>query len=241
MFTKNCKCLFVLSAFALVAAMSLANAAKAEIINSISYIKPTGVTASSEFPIDPRVAGNLIDASGINTTTGLANSPGITTTQWLSGYTDNPTLIFTLDKKYDLAKTHVWNAYYAGSDVYNWAYGAKGVTISTSEDGSNYSAGDHFTFAPAGDSDPGQDYALPTVAVGVQYVKFVMDSIPADNTYSPPNNAPNYTFAQTIGGDGGNNRQKYTGLQEVRFTPEPATMALLGLGGLGVLLRRKHR
>ncbi len=30
-------------------------------------------------------------------------------------------------------------------------------------------------------------------------------------------------------------------LQEVRFTPEPATLALLGLGGLGLILRRKRK
>ena len=50
------------------------------------------------------------------------------------------------------------------------------------------------------------------------------------------------TSAMSIGNQGGHASRYFNGaIDQVTFTPEPATMVLLGLGGVGMLIRRRRR
>jgi hypothetical protein len=226
------------NSFGLLVTFLAIGAAQASLITiaGTEYIRPDAVTSNSTLnglpDWNPNSHGFLIDGSGINTTTGKGD--GMATSQWLSGPTINPTLVFDLGGPSDLGGTHVWNMWLdpaknpGNQGDYAWAYGVNGVTLSTSVDGTSFSTGTHFNFTAAtlGANDVGQDYLF--AANGVRYVKFVIDA--------DPNN--NFTW------DGSHNNQYYTGLQEVVFMAIPEPGSLLGLGclvGAGTLLRTRRK
>ena len=227
MFAKNGK--FVLCAFALVAAMSLANVAKAEIINGVNYIQPDSVTVTpGSWDSTNNPPETMINGIGINTSTGVADgswdSPDHN--EWLSGTWNGPfpTITFNLGQPYNLSGTHVWNWWNKTNGTapdyeHQEIYGAHSVTIATSADGNLFTnVGPAIDFEAATADTTGKDYLFS--ATEVQYVKFTVNS--------------NWTT-------GTEHAINLTGFQEVRFMPEPATMALLALGGLGVLLGRKRK
>ena len=186
---------------------------------SADYI--TGVAIEefySEFAAANRLAIYIIDGTGFE-----INGPGthsrLTAPEgfWESNGSAiaDQYIIFDLGAQYDLASTTVWNY----NEWYGALYTGNGVDemeISVSPDNVGYT-----NLGPVNvDEAPGDEFisfghTIPLVASGVQYVKFDINS--------------------SISGGG------YVGLSEVRFTeiPEPATMVLLGLGGLGLLRRRR--
>jgi hypothetical protein len=137
---------------------------------------------------------------------------------WLSGRHDTePDITFDLGAECELLAVHVWNYNEAGKYT---SRGAEDVAISfsTAGFGAGFGSAESFALAEAlgTDAETGQTltFARPVVA---RYVK-----IDVTNNY----------------GDG-----NFTGLSEVRLiaTPEPASLALLGFGGVGVLIFRRQR
>jgi len=141
---------------------------------------------------------------------------------WLDKWNEtiaNQWITFDLGSAQTVAEFAVWN--------YNesWAEddrGTKTLYIWTSPDATGDTwtqQGGLQTFAKAPAHDtraPGESFVLSSSWTNVRRVKFDIE---------------------TNWGDG-----SHVGLSEGRFyTPEPATLALLGLGGLGMLLSRKRK
>mgnify|MGYP001588769225 CR=1 FL=1 len=130
-------------------------------------------------------------------------------------------VIYDLEANYDLASLKVWNY----NDAVNLGIGAKDVTISVaSSDGATYPGA--FTDIWTGQFDQAPGSA--TVDFGQ-----VIDLNTADVRLVRFDITSNYGFTAAGG---------LTGFSEVRFTaaPEPSSTALLGLGGLALMLRRKR-
>ena len=190
----------------------------------ISYgavvITPTGVVASSELSAGYEainvINGNGLNAPGDETAThGAGNGVG---TMWLSSNSENTIgafITFDLGSEMDLDGAWIWN--------YNQdSHGGRGyLNYDIYVGGSGDSAattllleGASITREAGGSPVSAQFEAFS--ASDVQYVKFVSQST------------------------GGNN---VIGLSEVRFSqvPEPSAVALFGLGGLGLLARRRRQ
>ena len=94
--------------------------------------------------------------------------------------------------------------------------GSKSVNVSFSTNGTSFSSPTNFTFdqAPGADAYTGQSFAL-NQTTSARYVKFDILSNQGDNSR--------------------------VGLGQVRFLaiPEPASVALIGLGGIMLLTRRR--
>ena len=177
---------------------------------------------SSELGSLNRLAEHTIDGSGFNEVTGVHDT--VTTNAWMvqgeysSGTDTGPwDITFDLEGNYDLSSLKVWNWNEAGSIT----AGAKDMEILVAS-----SVGGAFTpvatvalaQAPGNTSYFGEDFAL-TGADDVRLVKFNITS--------------NHGYASSL-----------MGLSEVRFdgvaaVPEPSSAALLGLGGLALILRRR--
>jgi hypothetical protein len=175
-----------------------------------------------------RVAAHTLDggagyvAGGTNT-----HAVGPEGVHWLSqgtfeGATDPlPAVItFDLEGNYDLSSLTVWNYNEAGASTSRGANNVEILVASTV--GGTFTSLGNFTFEEApGDATTvfGEDHALTAAA--------------ADNTRL-------IRFNITSNHGDSNN---FAGLSEVRFdgtaVPEPTTTALLGLGGLALILRRR--
>ena len=198
---------------------------------SADYI--TGVTIEdffSESDYNGRNAIEIINGEGFEvngpgTHRALATEPdeGMWQSDGYNGHSpdgdvvDNQYFVFDLGAQYDLASTTVWNY----NSWYGISYGYEGVDemeILVSPDNVNYTSMGLVNVSEA----PGDDY-IPfgdTFTLNVSGVRYVRFDINSDIEGNP------------LG---------FVGLSEVRFTeiPEPATMVLLGLGGLGLLRRRR--
>ncbi|MCC6823623.1 MAG: PEP-CTERM sorting domain-containing protein [Verrucomicrobia subdivision 3 bacterium] len=140
------------------------------------------------------------------------NSPaGIASSSWVQ---------FTFDKVYSIKDITVWNGGMTDSNEYIPGRSWKDSVISWSTDGSSWSSM-NYTFNQK--AIEGSDYWFN----------------PSDPAISFANDAKYVVFS------GQNNYgNPYWMMSEVRFNlnavPEPSTLALLGLGGLGFLMRRKR-
>ena len=135
---------------------------------------------------------------------------------------------YALDQAYDLVGIEIWNH----NEVNYWAMGWSNIVVETSlnngtdpSDWTEVYSGD-LPLAPAGGLAPSESSL--TINLGgtpVQYVSLVNTGIGTDANWN------------TAAWDTGTN----VGLSEVRFlVPEPSTLALLGLGGLAIFLRRRR-
>jgi hypothetical protein len=183
-----------------------------------------GVTASSEIPGFDRIDDYIVDGSGLT-----AGEHGTTPdgSMWLStgdgfgGVDPDPAVTFDLGALYTIESFQVWNynEFGGGSDLSS--RGVDAVTVeygTTSALGSTVSGVDSFSQAPASDSYTGE----------------VFDSF-------EPFNARHIRF--DVDSNHGSGASFY-GLSEVQFNgtlvPEPASLALMGLGGLMLLPQRRR-
>lgn len=199
-----------LSGFAAVAVITTYAPAQAALIT------PTGVTASSTFN-GSTAATKMIDGSGLTGTDETATHDnnggggGFTMYHSAVGTTSNVTLDFDLGGAFDLDGALIWQFNQANlSDR-----GVQTFDLFTSTDGVNYTDQGEFSLTQEAGTGSISAQTVAFNATGVTDVRFVL----LDN----------------YGG-------VVIGLAEVRFSevPEPGSLALLGLGGLAVLRRRRQ-
>jgi len=190
---------------------------------AVGSASATYVSAVTIEDVSSELAGrapvNVINGNGFTEATGVHVSTFENDTMWLNNNVMPSYITFDLEANYDLDSVTVWNY----NEYQRTGRGAKAVEISiaASEGGAFTSIGTfEFDRAPGTESNFAQVIDLTSYAAAgdARLVRFDISS--------------------NWGPEGG--PADYTGLSEVRFTevPEPATMALLGLGSL-VLIRRK--
>ena len=219
--------------------MSLAALAGLALTTSTQAATITGVTiedvssqldGTSGQPQFNRVAENTINGSGFepNGAGTHSNANGNDNDMWLTTGTfttpNDPLpahITYDLEGNYDLSSFTVWN-YNENSAT---GRGANGVTVSVAS-----SVGGSFT-ALAGITTFVEAPGDATTAFGETFDLTALAA--ADNV-----RLLRIDIATNHGGD-----NSFAGLSEIRFdgtvVPEPTTTALLGLGGLALILRRR--
>lgn len=211
-----------LAATAIAAALSIPSAEAA----LISIDPATGVTASSEIPgfdrIDDYIVSNGLNGSG-------EHSSGADGVAWLStgntptfGNEDtDPSVTFDLGAVYTINSFHVWN-YNENATGIQMTRGVDAVSVeygTTAGLGSTVPGITNFAIADGTPTYTGEDFSGFT-PFNARYIKFDIDSNHGDVNV-------------------------FYGLSEVQFdgvlVPEPGSMALFGLGGLALILRRRRR
>jgi hypothetical protein len=210
---KAIKIFLPLAAFALTAGMSY----------GATLITPTGVTVSSQLS-GSYAAANTINGSGLNApgdeTATHVNGTG-SGTMWLAstaaGTGVGQFITFNLGSEMDLDGAYIWNFNQDGQ-------GGRGylnfdIYVGDSSDlAATTLLVSGASIVRDGGSGTVSAQFEPLLASGVQYVKLLSQS---------------------------NGTNNIVGLSEVRFVeaaaiPEPTTTALLGLGGLALILRRRR-
>ena len=205
--------------------LALATSAQAATIVGVTIEDVSSELTKNRFD---RVATHTLDggagyvAGGTNT-----HAVGPEGVHWLSQGTfegaSDPLpahITYDLEGNYDLSSLTVWNYNEAGASTSRGANNVE-ILVASSVGGSFTSLG-NFTFEEAPGNDTtifGEDHLLTAAA--------------ADNT-----RLIRFNITTSHSGDNG-----FAGLSEVRFdgttVPEPSTTALLGLGGLALILRRR--
>ena len=193
----------------------------------------TGITAtSSGSSVQPGDAGtaaaNLVDGSGLSGALGSEVHTANLADSWVTtdssgagggadffgpggiGATETVQLDFDLGGSFDLTATNTW-----GYSFFGTTNSATGITVSYSTDGTNFSAAENITLTSAARETNTLNALSATTHVRFQFT----DNLGAGNR---------------------------VGLGEVQFdgvavaaVPEPSSTALLGLGGLALILRRR--
>ena len=202
-------------------------------LSEIRFATPTlisGVTAiaSSAYTPGGRVGSKLLDGSGMS---GFASewADDDPANMWLAdrGNIVGQTVTFDLCGEYELRAARVWNYNEAGGSTPFINRGVELMDIALSLDGLDFftlegPVGGHFYLNQAPGTDNYIDADMLDLGGGwARYVRFTVVDY----------------YGTTPGSD-------YVGLSEVRFygtVPEPATLSLLALGGLGLLRRRRRR
>ena len=196
------------------------------------------VTATAEYSFSGALPINMVNGSAMSDSPVVKTSTNTNTWwdgSWLTHkdaspdpHPDTGWVLFNFAKNTSLNEMVIWNVL---SEETNAAFGrgmkAVSITYSTGSDTTGLGGGTIFS----GDLKQATwmgDKTQHTIANGWGYTD--------DFTFPEVQNvkAVKITFTSNYGGDG-------TGLSEVRFAPEPATLALLGLGGLGLILGRKRK
>jgi hypothetical protein len=153
--------------------------------------------------------------------TGLANPAGRPGDLGWNGAFSQNWIAFTFDQPYNVKDIDIWNGAYATGEGGGADYSLRNVYIDYKVNGVWQLAGSTIELARCPNN--GGNWFTPTdnIAVGLNGVEAVCIT-PLDN----------WTIGST---------SSYAAFSEVRFylIPEPSTLALLGLGGLALFLRRK--
>ena len=189
-----------------------------------AVIQPVSVDNVNGGNLSNRDIGKTIDGSGLIGDGDIltqTHSIAVSGQYWISsqGVADgDPAVELTfdlgVDASYDIDSVHLWN-YSASNGVTRWL---KTVDVSFSSDNVTFgNTIDDLTFADVTrNTEVGVDTVAFSAVSNVRYIKF--------------SNITN-------GGD-----TNYLAFSEIRFgsvVPEPSTTALLGLGGLALILRRR--
>ena len=218
---KSMKTSMSLAAFA---AVAMTGAAQAAVTAGI--ITPTGVTGDSNlstgFHVNFTIDGSGLSDSGnsgdILNETHINGNSGSNLT-WLSANGDRPTITidFDLGGTFDVDSVHLWNWTYTG------ATDTRGVTsmdISFSSNGTDF-------------VNTLQDVAF------TPYAAASTSATSETQTFAAVNGVTHIRLT-----DINNAGDTYIGFSEIRFgaaaVPEPTTTALLGLGGIALILRRRR-
>jgi hypothetical protein len=195
--------------------------------NAAVVITPTGATTTGGSIDATRVIGKTIDSSGLSGVGDIltqTHSVGVSGDLWLSANNNGSGVefVFDLGGTHTVDSVHLWNISYTSGAV-NRGLQTVDVTFST-DGGFNFNTlvedseyDDFGGFAMSSTTGPGvAETKTFTAVAGVTHIKFT---------------------------DSTNHGATYTGIGEIRFgaaaVPEPSTTALLGLGGLALILRRR--
>ena len=195
----------------------------------------TGVTATASNTEGGFGAFNVVNGSGFNETAGTHTNAynggpqvGNIYANWRTGGMVDEAGIatvwikFDLGAAYDLTSMQIWNMN-RGVNPDLTEHGIAQMDVEVSLNGTDWTevlTDQTLTEAPGLSTYTGETVALS--ATNIRYVRFQVDS----------------AFGR--GGLTGSVGFQ-AGLSEVRFVPEPATMSLLGIGGLLALVRRRRK
>ena len=203
---------------ATVATLTSAHWAEAAIIT----LAPGNVTASSQIgaPFD-RKDDYIVDGSGL---TGGQHTTAVQPNMWLStgngfgGIDPDPSVTFDLGAFYTISSFRVWNYNESPPNLTN--RGVNGVSVlfgATPALGSTIPGITNFAQADGLNTYAGENFSA-FAPFSARYIKFDINT--------------NHGDAST-----------FYGLSEVKFdgvlVPEPGSLALLGLGSMGLMLRRR--
>jgi len=212
----------------LLAALVATVASSAMTEAAVITVAPGNVTASSEIGgTFDRLDDYIVNGNGL---TGGQHTSAVEPNMWLSGgngfggIDPDPSVTFDLGAVYTISSFHVWNYNEAPPLLVN--RGVKGVSVefgTTAGLGSTVPGITEFAIADGLNTYAGEDFSSFT-PFNARFIKFDIAS---------GINVGNW-------GDG----STFYGLSEVQFdgvlVPEPGSFALLGLGGLALVLRRRR-
>ncbi|MHC4122356.1 MAG: PEP-CTERM sorting domain-containing protein [Planctomycetota bacterium] len=228
---KKLMCLLVVLAFA--------GSASAALLNG-------NIVAASEDSLDlswtTGSAWDLVNSNGFQSGTsgaaGLHSTSDLASTHWTgnngvvdaaaAGLTAGPCWVkYEFDQVYTITGLNIWNH----TIEWNWTswtfqFGAKDIILGTSTDGVNWTE----TSINGLNNGVGTGWNLVGGA-GEEAVTDVITGLNLPAKYVAITFMDNYATGTSTWGR--------TSLAEVQFIPEPATIALLGLGGLALIRKRR--
>jgi hypothetical protein len=212
---KPMKTILPLAAFA---AVTMTGATQAAVITPTIDVALTTHTELGGYELVKAVNSSGLTDPNLTPTIVLDDVNDNGTTQWLNGGAaiGSEVITFDLGGTYDVDSIHLWNWVFSNNTSTKW--GVATVDISFSTDGTNFLNTEALSFDPdiAVFGPSSAQTQTFTTQTGVTHIQL-----------------NNFTAL-----DSGNR----VGFGEIRFgeaVPEPSTTALLGLGGLALILRRR--
>ena len=189
-------------------------------------IDGSGLVVSTS--VDVPNTGNTVSDTPKHVTadnSGLNNQNALDYNSRAAG-TSTPTIVFNLGGTHDISQMLLWNY----SERYNGTYyndrGVNAFIIKFSTDG-----GSTFATGEQGNATIAPSFGTPSGNTENFYIE------PYKFTFQEKQGVTHVSFEATTNHGAAN----FTGIGEVRFVtvPEPSSSALLALGGLALILRRK--
>ena len=215
---QQIKTILPLAAFA---AVAMTGATQAAVILPTIDVPLTTVTEIGGYEIVKAVNSSGLTDPNLTPTIVLDDVNDNGATQWLSnGPMASEVVTFDLGGTYDVDSIHLWN--YVASNSTGDKWGVDTVDISFSTNGTDFLNTEALSF------DDATTNGAPTGPSTAQTRTF--SSTQSGVTHIQLNNFKSFEVGNLVG------------IGEIRFgeaVPEPSTTALLGLGGLALILRRR--